>query len=187
MRCLRVDVTLYAIHCFFSHIYCCGNVFQQFAVQERRLSRWHGNVLSEAPSGSWANCSSPASSHIAPSLRLFVSNILMVYHCSFLHEGYAFTVCSRPCLSSLVFFYLRCSFFHHSLLKCAAPGVTLLRLQIIHVSNINPLLSFHCSNCGGETIQSGSAPTSPASLTPTMRVGSSIISEMVDLSTTSSF
>jgi hypothetical protein len=36
-----------------------------------------------------------------------------------------------------------------------APIRTLLRLQIIHVFNINPLLSFCRFSCGGETIQSG--------------------------------
>jgi hypothetical protein len=26
MRCLGIDVTLYAMHCFFSRIHCCGNM-----------------------------------------------------------------------------------------------------------------------------------------------------------------
>jgi hypothetical protein len=36
LRCLGIDVTLYAMHCFFSRIRCYGNVLQQFAVQQRR-------------------------------------------------------------------------------------------------------------------------------------------------------
>jgi hypothetical protein len=50
MRYLGIDVTLYAMHCFFSHIRCCGNVLQQFAVQQRRLPCCLGNVLSKAMS-----------------------------------------------------------------------------------------------------------------------------------------
>jgi hypothetical protein len=61
MRCTGIDVTLYAMHCFFSRIRFCGNVFQQFAVQMRSLPCCHSNVLREAPPSRWAYCSFQAS------------------------------------------------------------------------------------------------------------------------------
>jgi hypothetical protein len=58
MRCLPIDVTLYAMR-----IRCCGNVFQQFFFQQRRLLCCHGNVLSEAPPSRWADCNFQVSCH----------------------------------------------------------------------------------------------------------------------------
>jgi hypothetical protein len=48
------------MHSFFS---CCGNVYQQFAVQQHRLPCCHGNMLSEALASRWADCSFQASCH----------------------------------------------------------------------------------------------------------------------------
>jgi hypothetical protein len=63
MRCLGLDVTLYAMHCCFSRIRCYGNAFQQFAVQQRRLPCCYGHVLREAPPSRWADCSFQVSCH----------------------------------------------------------------------------------------------------------------------------
>jgi hypothetical protein len=59
----RIDVNLYAMHCLYSCIRCCGDVFQQFAVQQSCIPCFHGNVLSEAPPSIWADCSFQASCH----------------------------------------------------------------------------------------------------------------------------
>jgi hypothetical protein len=63
LRCLGIDVTPNAMHCIFSRIRCCGNVFQQFTVQQRCVPRYHGKVLSEAPPSTRADCSFQASCH----------------------------------------------------------------------------------------------------------------------------
>jgi hypothetical protein len=63
MRCVGIDAILYATHCFFSRFRCCGNVFQQLEVHQRRLPCCHGNVLSEAPPSRWAHCSFHATCH----------------------------------------------------------------------------------------------------------------------------
>jgi hypothetical protein len=63
MCCLGINVTLHAMYCFFSCIHCCGNMFQQFAVQQWHLPCCQVNVLSEALPSRWADCSFQASCH----------------------------------------------------------------------------------------------------------------------------
>lgn len=112
MRFLGVDVTLYVMHCLFSLIRCCRNVLQQFAVQQRRLSYCHANVLSETPPIRWADCSFQGSRHNTYfqiiyvgydmiSLQIFVCFILCIY----LHELQHQVLC-QPVRTFFVFFTL---------------------------------------------------------------------------------
>jgi hypothetical protein len=57
MRCLGIDMTVYAMQCFFSRIRCYGNVLQQFAVQQWHLPCCHGNVLSKTSPSRWTDFS----------------------------------------------------------------------------------------------------------------------------------
>jgi hypothetical protein len=73
-------------------------------------------LLYKAPLSRWGDRGFQASRHIAPSLRLFVSNSLTAYHRSFLSKiVFATSVIGSP---SFTLFFLQCSFFYRYFLSC---------------------------------------------------------------------
>jgi hypothetical protein len=108
--------------------YCCVCVF-------RALPR------------NWFTC------HIAPSLRLFVPNSLLVCHCSFCSKVMFHLPAKLFRFSPL---FLWCSFFncyHCSLLKAARPKQLPARVPVD--PGVSPLSCVFFPNSGGKTIPRG--------------------------------